>query len=258
MLRKVRANKYFIFGFLGLFAYFSSSFALAITSDIARWYRADSPIENNRIVSISAGQPDKIELASTKLNNSLLGVSTEDGDALASIDRNSDEKNVQVTIAGRSKVRVNLSNGPISQGDLVGVSDKSGIGAKAKQGQPVIGVAESSFGEKQTKPSENEGEVALLIAVGIAPVTDVNSGWISSVAGKNVSAMQMAFLFLIAIIAVISIIVLTYSSIKNSFVAAGRNPMAKPAILRVLFQVMIMVCIVAIVSFGLMFFILRL
>ncbi len=234
------------------------SFVSAITSDLTRWYKADSFIESGQIVSIATSEADKVEIANSKKPVKLLGVSVEDGEALASINKSLDEKNVQVAIAGRSKVKVNLSRGPISRGDLIGMSDQPGIGARATEGQPVVGVAESSLGNENSKPSDEQGEIALLISVGVAPYPESATTWLSSLAGKNVSAMQMAFLFLIAIVAIVSIIVLTYSSIRNSFIAAGRNPMAKAAILQVLSQVMIMVCLVAIASFGLMYFILRL
>lgn len=257
-------RSYIVFaGFLAIFliGLLSPLSTNAATADIARWYGSDQGLKEGQIVSINSEKVEYVMPAKSDAKVKLLGVVVPDDQALLSV--NKLEGGVQVAVAGRAQALVNASNGPISRGDLVGLSEFEGVGSKAKPGQPVIGVAESSFGEEGNGQSTESGLIAVLVSVGVAP-SDVGSNatnqttWLRSVAGNNVSALQLAFVFFIAIIGFISITTLSYSSTRNGLIAIGRNPMAKPEIFRGLAQSMIMVSLIAITAFSLMYFMLRL
>lgn len=232
----------------------------AITSDIAKWYSSDQSLSSGEIVSVNSEKAEYIVPASSRTAQRLLGVVVSENDALLSIDKKTD--GVQVAIAGRAQAKVNLSNGPISRGDLVGLSAYDGIGSRAQGGEPVIGIAEASFGEEYDEKSEKSGLIPVIVSVGVAPSSLQSKGssttWLRSIAGHDVSALQLAFVFFIAVIGLVSIVTLSFSSIRNGMIATGRNPLAKPSILRALSQAMIMVSLVAISSFSLMYFMLRL
>lgn len=255
-------ENYIFAGIVGLFFICVATLPVsAITSDIARWYSSEQSLEGGKIVSIRNDKGDYVESAVLGANTKLLGVVVPESEALVSINELKD--GVQVAIAGRSEAEVNASNGPISRGDLIGLSNISGVGAKARQGQPVVGVAEASFGNSGDAQSNKSGKIPIVVSVGVAPASLSNNGassttWLKSIAGRDVSALQLAFVFFIAAVGIIAIIVLSYSSIRSGVVAVGRNPLAKPAILRALSQAMIMVSLVAISCFSLMYFMLRL
>lgn len=246
--------------FCFVFILVASGNVAAVSSDIAKWYSSDQPLSSGEIVSIDAQKGEYVVAANAKTSNKLLGVVVPEDEALVSIDKKSD--GVQVAIAGRAQAKVNLSNGPISRGDLVGISDEDGIGSKALASQPVIGIAEASFGEENEKQSAKSGLIPVIVSVGVAPSALSSQGtsatWLKSIAGRDVSALQIAFVFFIAIVGLVSIVTLSYASIRNGVIATGRNPLAKPSILRALSQAMIMVSLIAISSFSLMYFMLRL
>ena len=128
---------------------------------------------------------------------------------------------------------------------------------RAGAGDAVLGVAEAS--------SEGIDEVDgfKLLPVIVNPKTlasgtgELDNNVFAKLAGKNVSVLQVAFSVAIAIIGLVTIGFLSYSSIKNGVVSVGRNPLARPAILSALAQVMLMVSIVALVSIGLMYITLK-
>lgn len=247
-----------VLGLLGLTLGATSSVG-AVTSDIARWYLAEQPIGASEIVSIKNDKADYVERAVNTKETKLLGITAAEGESLLSIDQKNE--GVQVAIAGRSQVKVNVSNGPINRGDLIGLSATPGVGAKAEDGKPVVGTAEASFNPSGSEPGESI--LPVVISVGVAPSTlgSTTAGaqsWLTSLAGNDVSALQLAFVFFIAAVGFVTIVVLTYSSAKNGVVAVGRNPLAKQSILGALSQAMVMVTIVAISCFSLMYFMLRL
>jgi len=235
----------------------------AATSDVAKWFTSASSLEEGTIVSIDATNADAVTVASMDQSTKLLGVVVSSGNATISLDGSTQEGKVQVAIAGRAQVKVDKSNGPISRGDLIGLSKVSGIGAKANEGEPVVGVAESSFGSEGDSSSEETILLPMIVSVGVAPSSSLAQGatsttWVRSIAGRDVSALQLFFVFFIAAVGVIAISFLSYSAVKSGVTATGRNPLAKPAILRALSQTMIMVSLVAISCFSLMYFMLRL
>ena len=233
------------------------------TSDVAKWFNSASVLDEGTIVAIDAANADAVTVASADASTKLLGVVVPADNATISLDAASQDGKVQVAIAGRAQVKVDKSNGPISRGDLIGLSKASGIGAKANEGEPVVGVAESSFGTDGEGSSEETTLLSMIVSVGVAPSSSVAQGatsttWVRSIAGRDVSALQLFFVFFIAAVGVIAISFLSYSAVRSGVTATGRNPLAKPAILRALSQTMIMVSLVAISCFSLMYFMLRL
>lgn len=256
----ISLNHNIFVGLLFIFVIFSGGVVSAINSDVARWYFSDENLEAGSIVSIKSEKGNFVERAVSGSSTALLGVVVSEDQASISIDKQ--QGDTQVAIAGRAEVRVSNANGPIARGELVGLSNESGVGAKAKEGQPVVGVAESSFGNETNQDGEQNGLMPIIVSVGVAPSSTNEASstttWLKSVAGKDVSALQIAFVFFIAIVGIIAISFLSYSSIRNGVRAIGRNPLAKPVILRALSQSMIMVSLIAICCFSLMYFMLRL
>jgi F0F1-type ATP synthase membrane subunit c/vacuolar-type H+-ATPase subunit K len=72
-----------------------------------------------------------------------------------------------------------------------------------------------------------------------------------------VSLIRVAICLIIGLAAIISLVVVVNSTIRNGIAAVARNPLAKPAIFDSMAQVMVMVAFIAVVSIVLMYAVLR-
>ena len=227
--------------------------AIAVfTSDISKFYKTTSSINEGSIVSLSADSPDYVELAKKGSSTNILGVVVGAGNS--TLELNNSDAGVNVAISGRTEVSVKSSSDSIARGDYVAISDQDGVGELATVGDRTIGIAEAS-----SKDLPEEGgikKLPILVAPGVAP-GNKSISFIASVAGREVSGLQIFFSTIIAVCGLAAIGFLSYSAVRNGLFAIGRNPLAKPAILGGLMQVMFMVSLIALVCVGLMYVTLR-
>jgi hypothetical protein len=242
----------------------AGSAALAAAPNMSRSFRAASGVVTGSLVSVAAGSDDSIEPANTQNGSRLVGVAVKSDDSLLAVDAANHRQ--QIAVSGEAVALVSTANGNIAKGDRVGVSAFDGIGMKAAPGSWSVGVALSAFSpgsagaKAQTVKDDNgrsqtihTGFVAVSLAVGAvesAEATELNSlqVFIKSLTGRVVPTFRIILAFIVAIIALGSLIALVYASIYGTIIAIGRNPLAKLAIFRTLGSLLVMVGVIALVA----------
>lgn len=191
----------------------------------------------------------------------------------------SNQDSVQVVVGGTTDALVSNSNGSIHVGDKITASPVSGIGMKASGNTEIVGTAEASLSSVTTvtKSFEEKNGQSTSIKVGLLPVAvDVEyyaqpsiSGALASavppflqdiansIAGKSVSPLKVLLATLALLLGFTTTIVLVYSSVKNGFIAIGRNPLAAAALRRGMFGVIVAAIGILIVMSAAIFVILR-
>lgn len=225
----------------------------AVNSDISKVYKTEAEIVPGQIVALSGEKADYAVVANKDDKERVLGVAVRQDDSTLALQ--TEETGVNVALAGRAMVNILGSENSISRGDLIGVSDVDGVGIKATAGKQTVGVAEAS--SKDLEESNGIKQLPIIVTPGVAEATISQGNVFARVAGKDVSAVQIFFAMAIAVSGIVAIGFLSYSSIRNSMMAVGRNPLARPAILNAMSQVMFMVSLIALVSVGLMYLTLR-
>lgn len=246
---------------------------LASNADITRHYNGDINIKSGTLVSLKNGASNYLVLANSNTKNDLIGVAVSDANSL--VELNNDKGNIGVAIAGNAVAIVSSVYGDIEIGDQISDSPINGVGAKARPGSKTIGIAIKSFkfseSSNKQKIKDNNGNY-IDVAVGFIPVmvtyaansvSDKNEPssiekWAASLAGHDVSITRLIICGVIASIAIVSLIIMVYSSIRNAITAVSRNPLAKPMIFEALAQVMVMVVIVALISLITSYLVIRL
>lgn len=227
--------------------------ALAVTADITKVYKTDVQLTPGSIVALSGEKADYTVIAKEDDKQRVLGVVVDKNDSSVALETSISGANV--ALAGRALVNVLASENSIRRGDLISVSSVDGVGLKARPGKQTVGVAEAST---KDLPADNGiKKLPIIVTPGVAEATITQGNVFARVAGKDVSAVQVFFAMAIAVCGIAAIGFLSYSSIRNSMMAVGRNPLARPAILSAMSQVMFMVSLIALVSVGLMYLTLR-
>lgn len=97
------------------------------------------------LVSADPNNPGQVILSSGAYDPNLMGaISTHPG-FIANAPATPDPSQVPLALVGRIPVKVNTENGPIAIGDYITSSDTPGVGMKATQAGPVIGVALGNY-----------------------------------------------------------------------------------------------------------------
>jgi hypothetical protein len=246
----------------------------AVGSDISKAYVGDNTIVAGSIVSLDSKRPGFIILANKNSSNQPIGVAVKNNSSLLAID--SSDTKIQVSINGSAHTLVSTVNGDIDNGDYIAQSEISGVGAKAKPGDKTIGIAQTTFNSasqnasiqkiKDASGKEKEvniGGIPVLVSPGAIPKTSQDGtsaieDWAGRLAGRRVSLLRIVVSGVVAVVAITSIIILIYSSIRNSIIAVSRNPLAKPMIFEALAQILFMVMLVSVISITIMYLIIRL
>jgi F0F1-type ATP synthase membrane subunit c/vacuolar-type H+-ATPase subunit K len=247
----------------------------AATSDLSRSFGSSEKIEPGSLVSLVQNKDGYVEPTNTGNSEQLVGVAVVTDNSLLAV--NVGNNKAQVAISGQATTIVSNLNGDISPGDLIGATAFSGVGAKALPGDRVVGVAQASFGGDDagtksitvtdTKGKSKEiklGSIQVVISVGTKAgdsspygVGNGLQGFATNIAGKPVSLVRIALCLIIGLVAIISLVVVVYSTIRNGISAVARNPLAKPAIFDTMAQVMVMIAFIAVVSIVMMYAVLR-
>jgi len=247
--------------------------AYAANADISRSYQGDTNIVPGSLVSLDEKRDGYVVLANSKSPRQLIGVAVKVENSLIAL--NVPSGNVQVSVNGLANTLVSTMAGSIEVGDLVAESSISGVGAKAKPGDKAIGIAQKQFSSDSTDSKQqtitdakgktakvNIGYIPVLVSFSNVPGVSGYSQtaiekWATGVAGRSVSLTRIIFCGIIAIIALSALVIMVYSSIRNSIIAVSRNPLAKPVIFEALAQVMSMVILVSIISILTMYLVIR-
>jgi hypothetical protein len=257
----------FIFGLL-LFVALPSSSA---ETNFSESFSTKEEIASGSLVSIKSGTDNEVVLSAYSNSDGLIGVATKGTESLLAA--NFDSSKVQVATSGEVTAFVSDINGKIKSGDLIAVSPISGVGAKAQSGNRVVGLAKEDFNNerasKQTIIDKNGkssevlvSKMVVLVSVGsyidnLSNKTSTVSLWATKLFGKPVSIARLALCGFIAVIALISLGVIIYSSIHSSIAAIGRNPLARPVIFESLAQAMSMVALVSVIAVASIYFVVR-
>lgn len=230
-------------------------FAAPVTAlaAVSEGYIADEPFAAGTVVSVASDNPAKIVAATQENINSLLGVTAESNRTLIELHNNS--ANTQVITDGTAEVFVTNHNGTIQAGDLLSVSQLAGVAAKATDQPLILGTALQDFdpGNPEQIIRNVEQELAAAgidheegvylgrIVVDIEPQANpalkqntTSNGLVGTVLGQltdqGVSPIRIVTAFVVFGASIVLSSVITYSSVKNSVVAIGRNPLSKSAI----------------------------
>jgi hypothetical protein len=247
----------------------------AAASDLSRSFSSVEKIESGSLVSLQKDKEGYVEGANVGNAEQLVGVAVVTDGSLLAV--NSSANKTQVAISGQATTIVSDLNGTISPGDLISTTPFTGVGAKALAGDRVVGVAQASFDGKGNnvksvtvtdKKGKSQtlklGNIPVVISVGTMAnngspygVNKGLEGFATNIAGKPVSLIRVAICLIIGLVAVISLVIVVYSTIRNGISAVARNPLAKPAIFDSMAQVMVMVAFIAVVSIVIMYAVLR-
>lgn len=236
-------------------------------------YSASSAIPAGSIVSLLPGKNGAVEPANTANTDRMLGVAVKANDSLLAV--NPSPNKVQIAVTGTVATLVSSVNGTIAVGDNVTASPFDGIGMKAQQSSHVIGIAQTSLNSstagvqtevvKDLKGREHRiqvGYVRISIAVGnnsSGGQVQANSLQkdVSQLTGHIVPLPRIIISLGIIVVALTSLITLVYSAIYSSIIAVGRNPLAKNSIFRGFAGIILMAVLIAAMSSGAVYYLLR-
>jgi hypothetical protein len=239
-----------------------SSIAIAQNSGptVTQGYGTDGILQRGMIVGLTKDNPRKVEAINADEYERLHGVVITANESVVLL--GADGEQVYVASGGRFPALVSSQNGNIKTGDYISLSSVNGIGMKAGDFEPVIlGKAIEDFDGSNTsnvrstitvKDSTGEtrqlavGIVTVDITIGKNPMLKSNNDLPTAlkraseaIAGKPVSPIRVYISLVIIIIAAALAGSLIYSAVRSSIIAIGRNPLSKRAIIRGLFQVVI-------------------
>jgi hypothetical protein len=249
------------------------AFASASTL-ISETYSASDKMQSGTIVSLKKNTSDKVEAASTANTAYILGIVIDSDNSQLSISNNENNQ-VHVATNGIEPVLVSDINGAIAVGDSITASPITGVGMKATDNVKVVGVAQEAFPngsaskasitDKKTKQKQDVklGQISALVNVAyyykqpektIIPSAIQNVA--NALAGKKVNSLPIIVSIGIFIMAMIVVVSIVFSLIRNSIISVGRNPMAQSAVYRNVIQLSLLVIIILGVAVGAIFMIL--
>lgn len=252
----------------------SGALASAASANISHPYRGSKDIMPGNLVSLDSKQDNFVEPANLNTENRLVGIAVGDNDSLVAID--ADSNRIQIATSGEATALVSDLNGSIRSGDQIAVSPFSGIGMKAQPGSRIIGLAQSALSGDAARITTKEvtdrdgkkktikvGYIRVSIAIGSVPnVQDEGQRnaiqrLARSLTGRDVSAVRLVISTFIAVIALVALVTLVYTSVYGTIIAIGRNPLAKASIFRALISVIGLVILTAGVALGAIYLIIR-
>ena len=235
---------------------------------VTQGYSTDEQLERGMLVSLKEGDASKIEAADATNEKRLHGIVVNPNDAPVTLS-NETQKTFVATV-GRYDVLVSDENGPIHQGDYIGISNVRGIGTKVDdKTSMVIGKALADFDGKTnvlstTDLKDNGGfavkvnitRISVDIGIGSNPLLkpeQVNlPGFLKkaseSIANKPVSPVRVYMSIGIVLASVAIAGSMLYAGVRSSMISIGRNPLSKQSIRKSLTQVIITSFIVFIIG----------
>lgn len=254
--------------------------ASATTEGIAQSYQTDTTVRQGMIVGTRPGATTYVEPLTTATVNSMLGVAISASDAPLSLSDGTAGAQVFVATTGHYNVLVSDQNGVIHKGDYISISALNGIGMKALDSEPIIlgpadadmtaaSIISSSVPVKKADGSTVTVSIASIpvtIGVGMNPKSGHGTGNLpgflqiatNTIADKPVSAARVYLALAVLLLAAFISGSLLFSGVHNSITSIGRNPLAKPSIIRGLLQVILVGLIIFILGLFAVYLLLRL
>lgn len=234
--------------------------SLASAQTVTQGYGSDSVLQRGMIVGLKKDDLRKVEPINGDEYDRIQGVVVGANDSAVLLG-NEDEK-IFVASGGRFTVLVSNQNGDINPGDYVAVSSVSGIGMRAGDNDPVIlGRSLETFKGtdsnqlvgtakvKDTTGKERQiliGRVIVDVSIGKNPLLKNDNSLPTAlrrasemIAGKPVSPIRVYLSLVVLAMSALIAGSLIYSAVRSAIIAIGRNPLSKKAIIRGLFQVVI-------------------
>lgn len=218
---------------------------------ITQGYHYNGTIIDGALVAVDPKNAVTVVLASVQNADQLVGVMVPPGSSQITI---SQAGQVQVASSGTVAVDVSDENGPISKGDYITASNVAGVGAKADRSGRVVGVAQADFTGRESGDARTSvggqsvalGQIPVSLYVGTVDINSSGSGaqvpaslerLAQTVAGHQVSAIRLILAAVIMLAGLVSVAVILYGAVSNSFLSIGRNPLASHSVYKGLLQV---------------------
>lgn len=246
--------------------------ALAATG-VSQGYKVQGSLSNGMTVSLLGST---LSAATPENQDHLYGVVVKKEDAAVSVSTETDQ--AQVITSGSASAFVSDINGNIKAGDHLTISPIAGVLMKAVEAGKVIGVAQQDFSASnagvQSKTITAKDGAAKQVAVGgvsvsvavsdyqpkatevpaiLLPVQNVFSG----AAGHDVSTIRTIIALVIFLMALIVSMIILYSGVSSAIRSIGRNPLAKSEIFMGLLQVVGIILVILVATFGIMVVIIK-
>ena len=222
------------------------------------------------------GSPGTVVLSDVSNGARLAGVVVPPSESLLAFGATG-QHSVQTATWGIVAAFVSTIGGDIHAGDAISVSPLSGIGMKAASSLRVAGIAQADFSASSTGAKAYQvkdktgrtqdvfvGSIPIMLNITTGAATGGDRGVLNNLqatatglVGHPVSVMQALLSFLVAVVAIASVIALVYGSIRGGIIAVGRNPLARAAIYKSLAQVIAMACLIVAVAAVVLYFTLR-
>jgi hypothetical protein len=240
---------------------------------ISQSYISSDSLVPGTIVGLKKNSSDTVEPASSTTSAYILGVIIDNSGSQLSISSNKSNQ-VHVATSGVEPILVSDINGSIGVGDPITSSPIKGVGMKATDNVKIVGVAQEAFpngsASKQTYKDQKGqqqtvklGQISTLVNVAyfykqpdktIIPSAIQNIA--NALAGKKVNALPILISIGIFVMAMIVVVSIVFSLIRNSIISVGRNPMAQSAVYRNVIQLSLLIILILGVAVGSIFMIL--
>jgi len=226
--------------------------------DFTQGYSTDDKLIRGSIVSRSITDDNKVDAANLDNLSQLFGVVVNADQSALTI--SSDTAGAYVATTGKFEVLVTTQSGEVKTGDYITASSISGMGMKAGETQElVIGRALQDFDTsdvtmvlgiatvKGLDGSSHDvviGRVLADLDVKRNPrlsqsAPELLAKFSELIAGKPVTLLRVYVALAVLIVTAALGGSMLYAGIRSTFVAIGRNPLAKKSVMRGLLQVII-------------------
>lgn len=218
---------------------------------ITQGYHYSGPTLDGGLVAVDPNDSGSVVLASAGNEDRLVGVMVPPGTSEITISKSGQ---VQVASSGTVPVVVSDENGEIHKGDYIAASDIAGVGVKAVNSGRVVGVAQENFSGHEPGDAKSAanghsvdlGQIQVSLYIGTVDLGGGTAGaqvpatlehWAQAVAGHQVSAVRLILAALILLGGLVSVGVILYGAVSNSFLSIGRNPLSSHSVYKGLIQV---------------------
>lgn len=211
-------------------------------------------LSDGSVVQIVGGAQDSVDLASQSSAVKTYGVVVDASNPPS-------PNHADVAVSGHFNVLVSDQNGPIATGDYLIVSGVDGIAMKDDGSEPItIGRALQPFSGRQglleadinigPNPLENQ------LQRYVPPFLRQASGVISN--GRLLSPWRIYLASAFAVVTLAGVSIIIYAAVRNTLISIGRNPLARPDIVRALLMVLAVAFFVLVFGSGAVVLLLRL
>lgn len=242
------------------------AFAAKDSGAIAQNFQTNSKSEltAGSIVSLQENSPNDVELSNTDRVSQIVGI-VADKPLVEFSDGNS---TISVVTSGVTEALVSDINGTIKTGDKITASPINGIGMKATEPMLIVGTAQGNLGDtdvaqrtindRDGKPRTIRiGRIPVQVNVTFYTATSGAQNYIpkflqdtaNALAGKEVSPVRVIASLLLAVLALVSVSILLYSSVRSSLISIGRNPLSESAIHKGLLEVGVIIIGILLIAF---------